>query len=306
MTTTPTDDATSEGATDSTAYWALGTDFDDPLAGVDTSVAPGVDPRVLAEYCLMLGDDALIFSQRLSEWCSRAPDLEDDIALTNIALDLLGQSRLLLARAAAAESALVPDLPPGSPVPPEDRLAFFRGDAQFRNVRLVELPNGDFAETITRLLMFSLWRLTLFRHLTASRDPILAAVATKGVKELAYHCDFAGHWFAILAHGTAESRRRLQDGLVAVWPLWGELTETHPIEAAAAASGVGVAPATIAAEADALIAQALTDAGLARPTIPPLAGVRGRTGRDGMHTEHLSRMLAEMQSVARAHPMGSW
>src|SRR5688572_11038338 len=119
------------------AHWAFGTSFEDPLAGVDTTIPEGVDAQALATYCLALGDDALILSQRLSEWCSRAPDLEEDIALANIALDLLGQARLLLARAAAADPSLVPALPEGSPVPPEDALAFFRGDREFRNACLV-------------------------------------------------------------------------------------------------------------------------------------------------------------------------
>src|SRR6188472_2749500 len=139
------------------SQWAFGTDFEDPLAGVDTTIPSDVDPEELAAYCLMLGDDALIYSHRLSEWCSRAPDLEEDIALANIALDLLGQARLLLARAAAADPSCVPSLPPGSPVPPEDALAFFRSDHDFRNVRLVEGDNGDFAVTVVRLLLFSTW-----------------------------------------------------------------------------------------------------------------------------------------------------
>src|SRR6201747_170026 len=122
-------------------HWAFGTSFEDPLAGVDTTVPADVDPAELASYCLMLGDDALVYSHRLSEWCSRAPDLEEDIALANIALDLLGQARLLLARAAAADPGAVPVLPEGSPVPAEDALAFFRDEAAFRNVRLVEPVN---------------------------------------------------------------------------------------------------------------------------------------------------------------------
>src|ERR1700752_4190775 len=118
------------------SHWAFGTDFEDPLAGVDTTLPEGVDGADLAAYCLMLGDDALVLSHRLSEWCSRAPDLEDDIALANLALDLLGQARLLLARAAAADPSCVPTLPAGSPVPDEDALAFFREAGAYRNVRM--------------------------------------------------------------------------------------------------------------------------------------------------------------------------
>lgn len=283
------------------AHWAFGTDFEDPLAGVDTTVPDGVDAHDLSTYCLMLADDALILSQRLSEWCSRAPDLEEDIALANIALDLLGQARLLLARAAAADPSVVPSLPEGSPVPPEDALAFFRGDQEFRNVRLAEVENGDFAETIARLLVFSTFRLALFERLASSPDAVLAAVATKGVKELTYHRDFAGRWFLTLARGTDESRRRLVSALEGLWPLTSELFETHPVEAR-----VGVDPSSVADEVDVILEQVFAMSGVTRPEALPLAGVRKRKGRDGLHTEALSRLLAEMQVVARAHPMGQW
>ncbi|MFG1699785.1 1,2-phenylacetyl-CoA epoxidase subunit PaaC [Nonomuraea sp. NPDC049309] len=286
--------------------WAFGTDFEDPLAGVDTTTPDGVDPAGLAAYCLMLGDDALIMSQRLSEWCSRAPDLEEDIALANMALDLLGQARLLLARAAAADPSAVPALPEGSPVPPEDRLAFFRDDREFRNVRLAEVPNGDFAHVVVRLLLFSAARLAVFERLRASRDQVLAAVASKGVKELAYHRDWAGRWFLTLARGTEESHRRLLAALDALWPLRAELVASHPLERSMAEAGVGVDPASVAGEVDAVVDQVLAVSGVERPERAPLAGVGGRTGRDGMHTEALSRLLAEMQVVARAHPMGRW
>jgi ring-1,2-phenylacetyl-CoA epoxidase subunit PaaC len=283
------------------AHWAFGTDFEDPLAGVDTTVPEGVDPGELATYCLMLADDALIYSQRLSQWCSRAPDLEEDIALSNIALDLLGQARLLLARAAAADPSVVPALPEGSPVPPEDALAFFRGDQEFRNVRLVEVPNGDFAETVARLLIFSSFRLAVFERLSSHRDAVLAAVAAKGVKELTYHRDFAGRWFLTLAQGTEESRRRLLAALDALWPLTSELFDTHPVEAS-----VGVDPAVVADEVNVILEQVLAMSDVARPTALPLAGVQHRKGRDGLHTEALSQLLAELQVVARAHPMGQW
>lgn len=288
------------------SHWAFGGSFDDPLAGVDTTVPEGVDAGALATYCLMLADDALVLSQRLSEWCSRAPDLEEDIALANVALDLLGQARLLLARAAAADPTVVPVLPEGSPVPAEDALAFFRDDREFRNVRLVEVPNGDFAETTARLLLFSAYRLELFRRLASSRDPVLAAVAAKGLKEVAYHRDFAGRWFVTLARGTEESRRRLVAGFGGLLPLWSELFSTHPVEAQVAAAGVGVAPADLRPDAEAVLEQVLTAADMDRPGVRPLAGVRGRAGRDGLHTEALSRLLAEMQVVARAHPRGRW
>lgn len=264
------------------SQWAFGQDFEDPLAGVDTTVPAELDAAELAAYCLALGDDALVLSHRLSEWCSNAPDLEDDIALANIALDLLGQARLLLSRAAAADPTLVPALPEGSPVPDEDALAFFREAHEFRNVRLVEIPNGDFGHTVARLLLFSTARLAAFERLSAHADPVLAAIAGKGVKELAYHRDYAGRWFVTLAQGTEESHRRLLAGLTDVWPLQAEL---------AAAYGV-------VTEVDVVLDQVFTAAAVDRPEVGAMSG-HG-------HTEALSRMLAEMQVVARAHPMGSW
>ena len=283
------------------AHWAFGTDFEDPLAGVDTTIPEGLDPHDLALYCLMLGDDALVLSHRLSEWCSHAPDLEEDIALANIALDLLGQARLLLARAAAADPSVVPALPPGSPVPAEDALAFFRSAGEFRNVRLVEAPNGDFAETITRLLLFSSHRLEIFRRLAQHPDAVLAAVAAKGVKELAYHRDFAARWFVTLAQGTDVSRQRTQAALARAWPLNDELTRGHDVEIR-----VGVDPAAAQADLTAVLTQVLSAAALDAPKAPGLAGVNGLVGRDGMHSEALSLLLAEMQVVAREHPMGTW
>ena len=288
------------------SQWAFGTDFEDPLAGVDTTLPEGVDGAELAAYCVMLADDALVMSHRLSQWCSNAPDLEEDIALANIALDLLGQARLLLARAAAADPTIVPSLPDSSPVPPEDALAFFRGDREFRNVRLVEVENGDFGQTMARLLLFSVWRLALLERLSRSRDTVLSAVAVKGVKEMTYHRDYSARWFLTLARGTEESTRRVTEGLTRVWPLWQELFETHPVERAVAEAGVGVDPAEVEEEVDVLLDHVLSTSGVARPTVAPLAGVRGERGRDGLHTEAMSRLLAEMQVVARAHPTGSW
>ncbi len=288
------------------AHWAFGTSFEDPLAGVDTTVPDDVDASALATYCLMLGDDALVYSHRLSEWCSRAPDLEEDIALANIALDLLGQARLLLARAAAADPAVVPVLPEGSPVPPEDALAFFRTDQQLRSTRLVEGANGDFAVTIARLLLFSTWRLALLERLRRSRDPVLAAIAEKGVKEVTYHRDYAGRWFLTLAQGTDESRSRLLAALPVVWAFHDELLTPHPVESELAAVGAGVDPTDVAAEVGAVIDQVLSASGIDRPEVPQVGPVAGGRGRDGRHTEELSHLLAEMQSVARAHPLGQW
>ena len=237
----------------------------------------------------MLADDALVLSHRLSEWCSNAPDLEEDIALANIALDLLGQARLLLARAAAADPSVVPALPEGSPVPPEDALAFFREADDFRNVRLVEVDerrlraHGRPAAAV---------RDGPARGVRAAgrahRDPVLAAIAAKGVKELTYHRDYAGRWFLTLAQGTEESRRRLLAGLAALWPLYAELTR--------AAYDAGE---DVAAEVDVVLDQVFAVSGVDRPEAAAEVPAAG-------HTEALSRMLAEMQVVARAHPKGLW
>ncbi|MFL6140779.1 MAG: 1,2-phenylacetyl-CoA epoxidase subunit PaaC [Labedaea sp.] len=282
-------------------HWAFGTGFDDPLSEVDRAIPSGVDPADLTAYCLMLGDDALILSHRLTEWCSRAPELEEDVALANIALDLLGQARMLLTRAGEVEGA-------GRD---EDAMAYLRDEPEFRNVRLVEIdcgpgPGGDFATTIARLLLFSTWRLSLLERLTGSNDPVLAAIAAKGVKELAYHRDHAAQWTLRLAGGTAYSRARMVAGLATVWPLLGELFTPHEIELRLAASATAVDPSALSAEVDGVLDRVLTAAGLDRPDVPFLSPVPGRAGRDGVHTEHMGHLLAEMQDLARSLPGALW
>ncbi len=279
-------------------HWAFGTGFDDPLSGVDRTV-PDVSADDLTAYCLMLADDALILSQRLTEWCSRAPELEEDVALSNIALDLLGQARLLLTRAGEVEGR-------GRD---EDALAYLRDEHEFRNVRLVEIdcgpgPGGDFAVTIARLLVFSTWRLALFQQLTSSSDPVLAAIAEKGVKELAYHRDHAAQWTLRLAGGTEFSRERIVAGLARIWPLVDELFTTHPVEKAL--PGVAVASADVRADVDGVLDQVFTAAALDRPDVAPLSAVAGKTGRDGVHTEAMGYLLAEMQHLARSLPGATW
>lgn len=278
------------------ARWAFGTGFADVLAGVDTSVPPGVDGAALAAYCLMLGDDALVVSHRLQQWCAGAPELEEEVALANIALDLLGQARLLLARAGAADGS-------GRG---EDDYAYLRAEGEFRNVRLAELPRGDFGHLVATLLVFSTWRLALLQALTASIDPVLAAVAGKGVKEVAYHRDHAARWAVRLGDGTEVSHQRMQAGLDAVWPYVPELFTGHDVERALAEGGVAVDPATVRGDVDAVLDQVLAAASLHRPEVPPRPGVAGRTGRDGVHTEAMGYLLAELQSVARAYPGATW
>jgi ring-1,2-phenylacetyl-CoA epoxidase subunit PaaC len=273
--------------------WAFGTGFADPLEGMDTSVPVGVDGSRLALYCLMLADDALVYSQRLQEWVTRLPELEEETALANIALDLLGQARMLLTRAGRADGT-------GRS---EDDFAFFRAEHEFRNVRLVEGADGDFAEMVARLLIFSTWRLALFDRLSRCSDPVLAAIATKGVKEITYHRDYAARWVVRLGDGTELSRTRMQAALRRVWPLVAELFRPDPD---AAPIGVAVAPESVRGEVDAVLDTVFATAGLDRPEAVPLAAVSGRVGRDGVHTEAFGYLLAELQSVARADPDATW
>jgi len=274
--------------------WAFGTGFTDPLEGIDTTVPAGLDASALARYCLALGDDALIYSHRLQEWVTRMPELEEETAIANIALDLLGQARLLLARAGGILGQT------------EDELAFFRAEKDFRNVRLAEHADADFAEVVGRLLIFSAWRLELFAGLASAPDPVLAAIAAKGVNELTYHRDYAAQWVVRLGDGTDVSHDRMQRALDTLWPLAGELFRP---DAGTAFSGTAAAgPDAV----DAVIGTVLAAAGLDRPNAAPLAspapfsGVGGRAGRDGVHTEAMGYILAELQSVARAYPDATW
>jgi ring-1,2-phenylacetyl-CoA epoxidase subunit PaaC len=287
-------DALAEASDD--ARWAFGTGFEDPLSGVDTTVPDGVDAADLAAYCLMLGDDALVLSHRLSEWIARLPELEEETAVANVALDLLGQARLLLTRAGRAEDH-------GRD---EDALAYGREQHEFRNVRLVERPDADFAELVVRLAVCATWRLAVLQRLRESRDPVLAAIAAKGVKELTYHRDYAASWVVRLGDGTDESRRRVEHALLVVWPWVDELFAATEVERRLAAAGVAVDPADTRAEFDAVLAEILAAATLHRPEVAAQALLAGKSGRDGMHTEALGCLLAEMQSVARAHPGATW
>ena len=274
--------------------WAFGTGFTDPLEGVDTTVPAGIDAGALAAYCLMLADDALVYSHRLQQWMTRLPELEEETALANIALDLLGQARMLLARAGRAEGR-------GRG---EDQLAFFRAEGEFRNVRLVEAPDADFAELAGRLLVFAAWRLALFTELASSADPVLAAIAAKGAKELAYHRDYAAQWVIRLGDGTELSHGKMQAALATMWPLVDELFRADPV--ADALPGVAVPPQQLRAGVDAVLDAVLAEATLDRPAAAPLGLVDGRSGRDGVHTEAFGYVLAELQSLARAHPDATW
>jgi ring-1,2-phenylacetyl-CoA epoxidase subunit PaaC len=286
--------------------WAFGTGFDDPLTGMDVAVADGIDASRLGQYCLMLADDALVLAQRLTEWATHAPELEEEVALANIGLDLLGQARLLLGRAATANPGLVPQLPEGSPVPAEDRLTFFRDPFGFANISLVEYPNGDFAVLIARLLIFSSWRLELLHDLSGSADEILAGIAQKAIKEVSYHRDYADRWFVTLARGTDTSRQRMIEAVSAVWPYADELAQPHEVETRLREQGVSADPADAWRRAGEHIDAVLAAAALERPEVRPAGPLPGRSGRDGFHSEYLGRLLDEMQSVARTHPMARW
>ena len=276
--------------------WAYGTGFTDPLAGVDTTLPAGVDGGDLAAYCLTLGDDALIMSHRLQQWLARAPELEEETALANIALDLLGQARLLLSRAGAADGS-------GRT---EDDFAFGRVEREFRNVRLAEVVDADFAGLIARLLVFSTWRLALLDRLRSSADPVLAAVAAQGVREVTYHRDYAAQWLVRLGDGTEYSRERMIAGLTAVAPFVSELFAPTDVERRLADATVVVDPAELRAEFDAVLRTVLAAAGLDWPQTPGLAGVSGQAGRDGVHTEAMGYLVAELQSIARSLPGATW
>jgi ring-1,2-phenylacetyl-CoA epoxidase subunit PaaC len=263
------------------------------MAGVPATAPSGVDRSELVAYCLMLGDDALILSHRLQQWVTRAPELEDELALANIALDLLGQARLLLGRAGAVEGA-------GRG---EDDLAYRRGPADFRNVRLAERADRDFADLTARLLVVSAWRLAVFDRLRTSRDPELAAIAARGVPEITYHREYAALWVVRLGDGTVESHRRMQAAIDGVWPLIDEMVHPHPVESRLAAAGVAVDPAGVRDELTAVLDQVLRAAIVHRPAAGPAPG---RPGRDGGHGPELAGILDEMQELARAMPGSVW
>ncbi|WP_369131093.1 1,2-phenylacetyl-CoA epoxidase subunit PaaC [Modestobacter roseus] len=283
--------------------WAFGTGLDEPLAGVDTRAPDGVDPTDLGGYCLMLGDDALVLAQRLTEWITAAPELEEEVAIGNTALDLLGQARLLLARAGSlGVLGRSHSLATGS-IPDEDALAYFRDPDEFRCTALVAAENGDFARTTLRLLVAATVRLAVVTRLRGSRDPVLAAIAGKAVHELTYHRDHAARWVLRLGDGTAESHRRAQAGADAVWPLLADLFTATDVERRLAGAGVGVDPADVRDEVREVLTTVLRQATLRVPDWPAGTAPRGRTG---VHGPELTGLLATLQGLARAHPAATW
>lgn len=246
----------------------------------------------LLEYLLRLGDNALILSQRLSEWCGHGPVLEEDIALTNVALDLLGQARFWLSYASEVESA-------GRD---EDKLAFLRDSAEFRNVLLVEQPNGNYADTTARQFYFDTWHHLLLLHLRHSADSRMAAIAEKALKEVAYHVQRSTDWVIRLGDGTEESHTRMQSAIDDLWTYTGELFEMDAVDREMLERGIGVNLEAFRQPWLKQIERTLADATLAVPSARWMQG----GGKQGVHTEKLGYLLAEMQFLQRAYPGAQW
>lgn len=243
-------------------------------------------------YVLRLADTNLILAQRLGEWIGYAPALEEDLGLGNVALDLLGQARLMLTHAGAVER-LGRD---------EDSLAFLREQREFLNATLVEQPNGDFARTMVRQFLFDAWQLETCTRLEASADPQLAAIAAKGVKEARYHLRFSSSWVVRLGDGTDESHLRTQGALESLWPHTAELFDADEVDRAMLAAGVGVDLAGVQAAWNRHVDATLAEATLTRPADQPWRWY----GKRGQHGEHLGRLLAEMQYMQRTYPGAHW
>jgi ring-1,2-phenylacetyl-CoA epoxidase subunit PaaC len=249
-----------------------------------------MDP--LFDYTLRLADTSLILGHRLSEWIGHAPLLEEELALGNIALDLIGEARALYAYAGEVEAR-------GRD---EDALAYRRDAAEFRNILLVEQPNSDFAHTIVRQVLYSAFADPFWRELTRSRDGTLAAVAAKAEKEAAYHVRHAGEWLIRLGDGTEESHRRAQQALENLWPYGGEMFEADAVERSLIAKAIAVDPASIRTDWETTIDSVLVEATLRRPA----AAWMQSGGRSGRHSEHLGHLLATMQFLQRAYPGAAW
>ncbi len=247
---------------------------------------------MLFEYLLRLADDRLVLGHRVSEWCGHGPILEEDIALANIALDLIGQATLFLKLAGQAEGK-------GRS---EDDLAYFREAVDYRNLQIVEFPKGDYAFTIVRQFLFDVYSYHVLEQLQKSSHPEVAGIAAKGFKEVRYHVRHSSEWVLRLGDGTAESHGRAQKALNDLWRFTSEMFRADEVDREMAASGIGPDLATLEPRWNAVVTDVLNRATLAIPVDPP--AMTG--GRRGIHTEHLGRMLSEMQIVARSHPGASW
>ena len=250
----------------------------------------------VAAYALRLGDDALVLGQRLSQWAHRSPQLEEDVALLNLALDLLGQARTLLTYAGQRQG------PVDGRVRTEDDLAFLRDEPDFTCALLVETDNGDFGRTMARQLLVSAYSLPLWQALTESGDEVLAGVAGKAVKEAAYHLDHARSWVVRLGDGTEESHRRVQTGLEEVWPYSFELFERDPLVERLVDRGIAADPDRVRPQWEAHVGDALSEATLEVPSTT----WRPTGGRSGRHLTGFGYLLAEMQHLHRSHPGASW
>lgn len=274
------------------------------MAALDTPAASAASPTLARDaatlpYLLRIGDACLVHGQRLAEWTGHAPVLEEDIALANIALDHIGQARGVLTLAGTLEGR-------GRD---EDSLAYQRLEPEFLNPTLLELPNtppGDtvpcFGRAVVRSLLWSAFACTLWRALAASTEPTLAGIAAKALKESRYHLQHSGDWVVRLGDGSDESHRRVQAALDALWPYTAELFTADAVDTGAAATGLGPACDTLYAAWQALVLPVLNQATL---TVPPETPFRS-TGKQGCHSEHMGRLLAEMQSLARAYPGAVW
>jgi ring-1,2-phenylacetyl-CoA epoxidase subunit PaaC len=255
-----------------------------------------VSPHPSVQYLLRIGDTCLILAQRLAEWCGHAPIVEEDIALTNMALDLVGQARAVLTRAGELEAEH------GGERHGEDELAFLRDERDFRNATLVELPRGDFAVTMLRNLAVAAFLRLLWQRLESSSDAELAAIAGKAVKEARYHQEHAADWIVRLGDGTVESAARLKAALDLLWPYIAEIFEGDAVDDHAAAARLGPRWSELREDWQRDFGAVLAAAGLALPAERAFRS----TGKVGRHSEHLGYVLAEMQHLQRTFPGGVW
>lgn len=261
-------------------------------ATVSRQTQPAVSTDQRFRYVLRLADTSLILGQRLGEWVGHAPAIEEDLGLANVALDLIGQARLLLAYAGELEGR-------GRS---EDDLAFLREEADFLNCALVELPNGDFGRTIVRQFLIDAWQLALYERLVHSTDARLAEIAAKAVKETRYHLRYSEGWLIRLGDGTEESHARVAAALDELWPFTRELIDTDELDTAMAAAGIAPDLAAVRDAWSARVAAALTEATLERPADVPYRWY----GKQGRHTEHLGYVLTELQYMQRTYPGARW
>lgn len=262
----------------------------DAMTPEDVVASGQVASDAVANYALMLADDSLMLAQRLGWWISRGPEMEEDIALGNIGLDLLGHARFFYSYAGTAWGKT------------EDDLAYFRTEEEFRSAAIMEQENGDFAQTIARHLIVSYYLIGLYSKLESSADQMLASIAAKAVKELEYHVDHANQWVLRLGDGTEESHRRMQDGLNYMWPYVNEIFEDLPLHTELAAQGIAVLPSELRADFDTRVEAVIEAATLKVPAVPQAVS-GNRTGR---FSEYRGFILAEMQSLARQHPGATW